>query len=360
MGRRTHPVRPLGRQARPRLRGRRRGLVAAAPGLARRRGDGAWRALRAPSSPDPRGRVLPRPPARPLGAAVAPPRRRARGARGRAGRVDADRRLRGTAAVVARLGRPRLVQGAARAPVRVPVVPARELDLQHGRRGQPAAPRGLHVPLAPRDRVRARGRPPLRRGAPPDAVDRRRRGWSPMPASSGRIRGPRSRRSRSVSLVLAVAQRRWRPAVLAVASVVVSGVFLVALPDHRPVDVLHAGRARMPARQRRRRGRHRWRALGWGGVHGEPPAQPARRYRGRPAPPLGVRPRQCGRVGEAHGCRDPGRRVDLHRARRRRRAGRRAALHRLAGRARGGALAEVAVARRRHRRDRRPSGCRPT
>ena len=68
-------------------------------------------------------------------------------------------------------------------------------------------------------------------------------------------------------LVLAVAQRRWTPAVLAAASVAVSGLFLVAYPTIGPSTSYTPARARLPAGERRRRRRHRWRALGRRGIH---------------------------------------------------------------------------------------------
>ena len=302
------PPPPLGRPARARLRGRRRRLLAPPAGLARRRGDRAGRAVRAASPPAAASAAyFARPPARPLGRLGGAGSSCARRAGGRAGRVGAHRRLRGAAAVVARLGRPRLVSGAARARVRVPLGPARELDLQHRRRGQPVSPRSSRRSSARSRRVRARRRAALRRRAPADAVDAsRRRSWSTS-ASSGRTRAPRSSRCRSGSLVLAWRSGAGGPPSLAVGSLVVSAAFVAAFPTIGPVDVATRRGARVPAGQRARsRAATATRSAG------------ARRRRRATcatcatassvaAPPLGVRARQRRRSGEAHRRRDQGR-----------------------------------------------------
>ena len=97
----------------------------------------------------------------------------ARGGCGRARGLGARRRVRGAAPVVARLRRARLVRRAARARLRVPLRPARELDPEHGR-GEPRAAARLDLPQPARDRLPARRRAaPARRGATA-ALD----GWS--------------------------------------------------------------------------------------------------------------------------------------------------------------------------------------
>ena len=148
----------------------------------------------------------------------------ARGARGGCGRargLGARRRLRGAARLVARLRRARLVRRAARARLRVPLRPARELDPEHGR-GEPCAAARLDLPQPARDRLRARRRvAPARRGTSEalDAARRRRdlRGppldaharslhrarrsassCSPLCAARGARRRSRSGRSRSL------------------------------------------------------------------------------------------------------------------------------------------------------------------
>ena len=89
-------------------------------------------------------------------------------------------------------------------------------------------------------------------------------------------------------------------------------------------------------------------------------AEPPRRDQDRPPPPAGLRPRQRRLDRGAHERHDQGRRVDLHRARRRRRARRRAALRRLVARRARPALPLHAPgsAPRSSRCSR--SGCRPT
>ena len=105
----------LGRPACARLRRVRAALLAPAAELARRRRDPPRSALRRAPRPDPGRRLLPRPPARPHAAVLAPALARARRGRGRAHGLGADRRLPGAAAVVARLRRARLVRRPARA-----------------------------------------------------------------------------------------------------------------------------------------------------------------------------------------------------------------------------------------------------
>ena len=159
-------------------------------------------------------------------------RRAARVARRRRGcgalAVGARRRLPRPAPVVARLGRadwfrqqlsldygPRSLASAG------------ELGLQHGGREPPAPAARLDLPQPAGDRV------PAGRRARSSSRSRHRLGrLEPSPRSSasracsGRIRAPRRSRSRSGSLLLAAAQRRWLPVVAAAAVVVGLGRLL--------------------------------------------------------------------------------------------------------------------------------------
>ena len=102
-------------------------------------------------------------------------------------------------------------------------------------------------------------------------------------------------------VLLALAQRRVVPAVLAAVSVAAGGVPR-RVPDDRTLDELHGGGARVPAPERRG---------GAGGEHGspvavgvvdrQPPAQPAGRNAGRARASAGVRPRERGRRRQEDG-----------------------------------------------------------
>ena len=159
----------LGRPPRTCLRRVRARVLAAAAELAGRRCHPPRSALRRAARPDPGRRLLPRPPARPHAANLAPALARARRGRRRADRLGADRRLPGAAPVVARLRRARLVQGSARARLPGHLRAARELDLQHRRREQPDPPARLRLPQPARHLVRARDRAALSRRAPAHA-----------------------------------------------------------------------------------------------------------------------------------------------------------------------------------------------
>ena len=228
--------------------GDRRPVLASPAGLARWGRDRARRAARAPPSP-PAGRGLrARPPA--LGALA---RRAARaGHRAHRGRGRADRparpRLR-LAPGVARLGRPRLVPRPARPELRRPLRPARELGLQHRRREQPDSPTRLDVPLAARERVLLRRRPHLPAQPPVSVVDDRalaarlrRAALHPHACGRGRARRrPRRPRRRAAAPCSRRPRGRLRSSCL--------GGVLRRVPEHRAVDELHAGGARVPARR---------------------------------------------------------------------------------------------------------------
>ena len=111
-------------------------------GLARgRRRNPEGPAPRCPPRPDPGRRLLPRAPARAHAGDVAAPLPRARrGCRG-GHRLGARRRLPRAAAVVARLGRARVVRRAARPRLqRGTFRAARELGIEHGGRTEPDPP----------------------------------------------------------------------------------------------------------------------------------------------------------------------------------------------------------------------------
>ncbi len=108
-------------------------------------------------------------------------------------------------------------------------------------------------------------------------------------------------------VVLAFAQRRLLPVALAAASLVVGVGFVKAFPHIGPVDELHPGRARLPARAgpattRRERGSPQRRRC----VDLEPSPQPPRRHPHRHAPPAGVRARELRRERIANRRRDQG------------------------------------------------------
>ena len=281
----------------------------------------------------------------------------------RRGRLGARRRLRGAAAVVARVGRPRLVPRAARAR------PTRACRACRRTGCSTRATRGTRCAGSSR-RSSARSRRPTcsssccccsrragRRGSPS------RRRSSATPGCSGRTRGPRTSRSRAGSSCSRLLTRRWWPVLAAAVSLAVGIAFVEAFPTIGPSTSYTPGGARVPPRAGRAEpGGERGPARGRRVLAREPLAQPARRDRDRPRPPAGLRARQRRRDREAHGRRDPGGRVDVHRARGRHRARRGAGLHRVvrraaprpAPRARSGrGLRRRARARAADRRDRR-------
>ena len=147
-------------------------------------------------------------------------------------------------------GGPGLVPRAARPQVPRPLRVARELGLQHGRRGQPDPAARLDVPLAARQRVRARRRSDLRRqpavsvvvGAPGAAALRR----AALHAHAGcaRCARVRSRRARPRATPDRAGRarrclRRGRRALP------------LRLSVDRAVDELHAGGARVAPRRTR-------------------------------------------------------------------------------------------------------------
>ena len=140
-------------------------------GVARRGGDAPGPALRRAPRSDPRGRLLPRPAARPDPEVLAPHLARARRRRRRGDRMGADRRLPRAAPMVAGLGRSRLVQRPARARLPGYLRAARELDLQHGGREQPDPAPRLGLPQPPCHRLHARRRAALPRRSAPHVVD---------------------------------------------------------------------------------------------------------------------------------------------------------------------------------------------
>ena len=332
--RRAHPPgRDVGRPARAPLRGDRPPLLAAPPGLARRRGDAARPALRGSPPPDPGRGVLPRP-----------------AARADAGRAGGGSRCCSSASRSALalwgLADVYLVSLQWWRDSGVPGWFEEQLGLVY--KGLSGLPENWVFNTGDEDN-------PIRRLVStflsPLATAyvlvivllylvARRRTWWTVTAAVVAYAGLLWTHTRAAYLalalglaVLALAQRRSFPVVLAAASIVVGRRVREGLPAHRPVDELHAGGARLPPRagsaaprcqrrpaQRRRR------------LHREPPPQPPRRPPRRRPPPAGIRARQRRRQRLADGGQGEGGRVDVHGDRRRHGHPRPARLLRLARR----------------------------
>ena len=162
--------------------------------------------------------------------------------------LGARRRLPRAAAVVARLRRARLVLGAARARLPLPVRPARELDPEH-RRGEPGAAARVDLLEPARDGVRPDRRPaPPRVRAASSVDDRRRRGRLRGPAVGAHARGlPRAARR--------AARRGGAPPLVAAGGArgrLGRGLGRVrrAVSGDRARDDVHGNGARVPAPER--------------------------------------------------------------------------------------------------------------
>ena len=132
--------------------------------------------------------------------------------------------------------------------LRGPLRAAGELGLQHRRRGEPDPAARLDVPLAARERVRVRGRARVRRRAGRSAGGGRVVGLRPLRRPPVHAHARRVRRARGRARPARGRPARLAPCVLAVAVGRRRGAFLARVSDARPVDELHGGGARVPAR----------------------------------------------------------------------------------------------------------------